>query len=830
MELCTGLAKIGHEVYLFSPNVSKEFDEISKSKNFSVIYEIESIKFDLLILSHWAALKPFIINHVQNFDRIINIIHSEIYEVEAPTKEIKVDKYVCVRESIKQMLLHDYQISEAKIEVIYNPINTYVFNRINCSDAKYGLFVGTYSDIRHSAMMQFSEYCKSNNLESIFVGFNHSLVDFFDKSLPPSSSIVNLIKNATICGGIIYGRTYWEAKLCGKPTLEYLIDKNGNVLDEIAEYKIESWDDLYYKLNYIEVAQQILETVGIQIDPNLLKIKNFSINQLEHEANLAIQKIIKVNKIDITKWNRKKLQQIDLICIDTLQPQEAYKSLLICNYFFEFGNLIMISDSIISKINKHNVKHYHIEDITRKDYSDYCFHITDYSHNDYTLVIQHDGFICNPKLWDDDYLNYDYIGAPFNNFGMSVCEEFMKKTCSNRVGNGGFSLRSKKLLDFMKLISTFPRIREEEDIVLCIQYYDLACQMGIKFAPEELARKFSFESDMIADRWVVTHDFVPTKQFGFHHNSNKIKLLDKTTFVAPNKHFTDYLVKSELSDFYELPNEKFEIYSERHKLTDLSIFIPVSFDCIERYNNLIKTLINIKSFFDVKIYVLLLEHKCSLKFEIDKNLVDEIIYFKSNTDNLQKAKACNYFLKNKINTKFGLYLEPDFLVHPRGMIECYNVLVEDKFKFGFPFNGFPLYLSEQLSINFDPKKEEFPIWKILYKIDKTSKYLENSLDISYLHIGFSFMFEVEAYKRCGFENENLKYWGCDDNERIVRICKLGYDYFFAKNFGFHLWHPRSSSYYKNYKESLDELCRVTDMDCEELELEIQKWHKNTPLN
>ena len=52
------------------------------------------------------------------------------------------------------------------------------------------------------------------------------------------------------------------------------------------------------------------------------------------------------------------------------------------------------------------------------------------------LIIQHDGFILNHKAWDNEFLNYDYIGAPVYWMGNKLIE----------VGNGGFSLRSKKLL------------------------------------------------------------------------------------------------------------------------------------------------------------------------------------------------------------------------------------------------------------------------------------------------------------------------------------------------------------------------------------------------
>ncbi len=837
MELCTSLAKIGHEVFLFSPNTSDEFVEIAKSKKFLVIEKIELQQFDLLIISHWKALRPFISDKIHKFNKIINIVHSEIYEVEMPALDLKVDQYICVRESIKMMLLNEYKIPESKIKVIYNPIDTSKFNRINCSDNKYGIFIGTYSKLRHQAMMEFAEYCKANSLKSIFVGFAHDKVNFFDETFPNLSDVSTLIKNATICGGIIHGRTYWEAELCGKQTLEFLIDKDGNVLERILDKKINDWDELYFKLNTLEVTQQILQTVDINLNLDSIMINKLPISQLEFEANLVINHIKKINKIDHLAYERKKLLQIDLICIDTLQPEEAFKSLLICNHFFEFGKMIMVSNSVIPNSNRHNIKHYHIEHITKKEYSDYCFHMSDYSDNDFVLIVQHDGFICNPKLWDDDFLKFDYLGAPFNNFAMSICsDQFMESPCYNSVGNGGFSLRSKKLLNFMKFISNLPRIREEEDIVLCIQYYNLAKSMGIKFADKNLSHKFSYESDMKADRWITTEYFDPIKQFGFHHISNKNKLLKDLKIRNEVKHFTNYLKKSKIEDFFDIKNELFIKNLEKLDLSDLTIFIPISLDCDERFDNLKKVIDNVLCFFDVKIYIL--NHKnqnYNLYQNYFKNLPNNVNVINFDYEIFEKSKICNHFLNEVIDTKYGLYLEADFLFDPVGLIDCYSLLKQDKFKFAFPFNGLPLYLSKEKSLNFDPKQTRLPIWKILHKIDNYEEFLEKPIDISYLHIGFCFMFELQTYRECGFENPNLNYWACDDNERIVRICKLGFDYYHSNKFGFHLWHPRDSKFYSNYNLMLEELERINLLENDELVSEIKSWHKtidnlNTPLN
>lgn len=36
-----------------------------------------------------------------------------------------------------------------------------------------------------------------------------------------------------------------------------------------------------------------------------------------------------------------------------------------------------------------------------------------YIETDYVLIVQYDGFILNPKAWMDEFLEYDYIGAPW---------------------------------------------------------------------------------------------------------------------------------------------------------------------------------------------------------------------------------------------------------------------------------------------------------------------------------------------------------------------------------------------------------------------------------
>ena len=60
------------------------------------------------------------------------------------------------------------------------------------------------------------------------------------------------------------------------------------------------------------------------------------------------------------------------------------------------------------------------------------FDLYKHINTDFCLVVQYDGKVSDPDLWNDDFLNYDYIGAAWTD---------------GYVGNGGFTLRSKKLYD-----------------------------------------------------------------------------------------------------------------------------------------------------------------------------------------------------------------------------------------------------------------------------------------------------------------------------------------------------------------------------------------------
>jgi hypothetical protein len=198
----------------------------------------------------------------------------------------------------------------------------------------------------------------------------------------------------------------------------------------------------------------------------------------------------------------RKLDKVTLFGLDCVDIDRLIKAVDICAENMEFAEIKLLSS--IDSLNNNVVQ---IEPPIRsiREYSEFMLKkMNDHIDTDFALVVQYDGFILNPDAWDDDYLKYDYIGAP-----LWVEDKLV-------VGNGGFSLRSKKLL---KLLQEDDSIQIEEnpehkyganeDWIISVIKREYLESKGIKFAPVRLAHKFSFEKNKLyGANW--------DGQFGFH--------------------------------------------------------------------------------------------------------------------------------------------------------------------------------------------------------------------------------------------------------------------------------------------------------------------------
>ena len=130
-----------------------------------------------------------------------------------------------------------------------------------------------------------------------------------------------------------------------------------------------------------------------------------------------------------------------------------------------------------------------IDPINQVEYSRVVFKdLAPQIETDHFMIVQYDGMPIDSKFWNDEYLKYDYIGAPWP-WGAH----------NRRVGNGGFSIRSRRLAELCadpKLVFNPPGYGDNnymEDMHICVMYADYLESQGIKYAPVELAKQFSAE-------------------------------------------------------------------------------------------------------------------------------------------------------------------------------------------------------------------------------------------------------------------------------------------------------------------------------------------------
>lgn len=125
----------------------------------------------------------------------------------------------------------------------------------------------------------------------------------------------------------------------------------------------------------------------------------------------------------------------------------------------------------------------------------------------HALLIHADGYVIHPDLWDDHWLNYDYIGAPWP---LPLDDYSYRDEAGNivRVGNS-VSLRSKRLMD---LVATrewkeYHGNTNEDGFICCHNRFWLTENEGCKFAPLSVAIHFSKEHEIPENMGLETFAF-----------------------------------------------------------------------------------------------------------------------------------------------------------------------------------------------------------------------------------------------------------------------------------------------------------------------------------
>lgn len=203
---------------------------------------------------------------------------------------------------------------------------------------------------------------------------------------------------------------------------------------------------------------------------------------------------------------RVRIPDTTLCCVDCSNHALAIRALTLTLGGCEFPRAMFFTDR---KFDIEPIETVIIDPLqSAHDYSLFVMkRLLPYIETDYVLLIQWDGYVVNADAWSDQFLLFDYIGARWPHAALNI-------PADQAVGNGGFSLRSKTLLQALqdpRVIAAHP-----EDVAICRTHRRyLEGQYGIAFAPDAIADRFSFE-----------HIEAAAPTFGFHGQINITRFVD----------------------------------------------------------------------------------------------------------------------------------------------------------------------------------------------------------------------------------------------------------------------------------------------------------------
>ena len=214
--------------------------------------------------------------------------------------------------------------------------------------------------------------------------------------------------------------------------------------------------------------------------------------------------------------SKSNLKNVTLVAVSGIESRGALHALEQSMKNIEYAEVVFIShnkpENLNPKIHFKQCKPTELvskDPKSTKDYSHFMLYsLKDYISSDFVLIVHKNAYVIHPEKWDLEFLKYDYIGAPWPPKYL-----YSQKGNEVRVGNGGFSLRSKKLLEAPTALGLSFETKKNhtigynEDVILCATYRDELEQAGFVWAPVKTAAAFSKES------WCAESKFRP---FGFH--------------------------------------------------------------------------------------------------------------------------------------------------------------------------------------------------------------------------------------------------------------------------------------------------------------------------
>lgn len=184
---------------------------------------------------------------------------------------------------------------------------------------------------------------------------------------------------------------------------------------------------------------------------------------------------------------------LQLLCTNYGNIYDAIKVVDHCKSIMKFDRVtILHPEPVVSSINVQKAYSKNQNECLVKE-------VPNFITCDHCISIHWDGFIVQPYLWEEKWLEYDWIGCPWSLTNLPNPKW--------RVGSGGFMMFSRQMA---KAWGSICNIEENFDWQVGALYRDQFEALGLTYAPLEEAAKFGKECDL--------EDF-PIEEgesFGFH--------------------------------------------------------------------------------------------------------------------------------------------------------------------------------------------------------------------------------------------------------------------------------------------------------------------------
>lgn len=212
------------------------------------------------------------------------------------------------------------------------------------------------------------------------------------------------------------------------------------------------------------------------------------------------------------------LKNVTLVILSSIKLDKSIKALEYSCGGINFGSVKLVSHEKPDNLPDF-ITHEFCPKMSNVDEWNYAaiYELPKHIETEFCILVHDDGFIVNPDSWRDEFLKYDYIGAPWS----LPNDDFSYRDINGdliRVGNS-VSLRSKKLLDLpIKLNLEWKSFHGyyNEDGYICVNYRHRYIENGCNFADINVAKYFSHEA--------MIPEIQGIKPFAFHrhYGSNSI--------------------------------------------------------------------------------------------------------------------------------------------------------------------------------------------------------------------------------------------------------------------------------------------------------------------